>query len=183
MVAFDLSRDWDVKISRVAQLYSLFVLPRRTEKQGPLCGSWVILPGVWVVFFLTHCLSVYLIYSSNSLYISQPSSANSHSLMINRAAALALPLTATCKLVTLNDSPMHGFTHTRGRRARRAWWSRVLCENRGRGKRQKTRYCNTRLSSCKDSAQRKAHKSELIMLTLHLSLFFFFAEGTCQCVE
>lgn len=106
MVAFDLSGDWDVKISQVAQLYSLFVLPIRTEDQGPFPGTWVILPGGWAVFSVTHCLFAYLIYSSDSLYISQPSSVNSHSLMINRAAALALPLTATCKLVTLNDSSM-----------------------------------------------------------------------------
>lgn len=41
--------------------------------------------------------------------------------MINRAAALALPLTATCVLVTLNDSAMHRFTRRREASARRAW--------------------------------------------------------------
>lgn len=65
--------------------------------------------GVHAVFFVTHCLSAYLISSCDSLYISQPSSAHSHSLMINRAAAPASPLTATCELVTLNYSPMHRF--------------------------------------------------------------------------
>lgn len=39
MVAFDLSRDRDVKISQVAQLYSLFVLSVRTEDPGPLRGT------------------------------------------------------------------------------------------------------------------------------------------------
>lgn len=94
---------------------------------------------------MTHCLC--LIYSSNSLYISQPSSINSHSLMINRAAALALPLTATCKLVTLNDSPMHRF-HPRERRgsAWRAWRSGALGEKQRAGKVSKTRFCGTRLS-------------------------------------
>lgn len=144
MVAFDLSRDRDVKISQVAQLYSLFVLSVRTEDPGPLRGTWVILSGVWAVFFMYHCLC--LIYSSDSLYISQPSPITSHSLMINRAAALASPLTATCKLVTLNDSPMHRFTRRRGGRARRAWRSGTLDENIGRGK------CQRQDSVTQDSA-------------------------------
>lgn len=113
--------------------HCLFCL-RELRTKGPLCGTWVILPKVSAIFFVTHCLFVYLIYSSGNLYITQPSSVNSHSLTINRAAAPALPPTATCKLVTLNDSHMHRFTRMRGRRARRVWWYRVLCEIRGRGK-------------------------------------------------
>lgn len=128
-------------MSQVVQLHSLFVLPIRTEDQGPLPDTWVILPGGWAVFFMTHCLLLYLIYSSDSHYISQPSSVHSHSLMINRAAALALPLTATCKLVTLNDSAMHRFTRRKDGDLER------LENGGGGGWGQKTRFCNTRLSS------------------------------------
>ena len=40
MAALDLSRDRDVKISRVAYLYSLFVLPERAEDQR--ASSWYL---------------------------------------------------------------------------------------------------------------------------------------------
>lgn len=38
MAAFDLSRNSDVKISQVTQLYSLFVLPERTQDRR--ASSW-----------------------------------------------------------------------------------------------------------------------------------------------
>lgn len=38
MAAFDLSRNSDVKISQVTQLYSLFVLPERTRDRR--ASSW-----------------------------------------------------------------------------------------------------------------------------------------------
>lgn len=115
---------------------------------------------------MTHCLFAYLMYPSESLWISQPSFVSSHSLMINRAAVPASPLTATCKLVTLNDSQMHASTHTRGRWARRVCWSRVFCENREEGGGVEDSH-----SSFKDSAQRNGKEMEQIMLTLDPAFF------------
>lgn len=107
----------------LAQLYSLFVMPERTED---------LRASICYLSCSTRSLSHFLCdppcrrvpdLLSGSLYISQLSSVRSHSLMMNRAAALALALTATCRLVTLNDSHMQRFTHMRGRRARQLWWS------------------------------------------------------------
>lgn len=51
MAALDLSRDRDVKISQVAHLYSLFVLPERAEDQR--ASSWYLNhPALTISHFL-----------------------------------------------------------------------------------------------------------------------------------
>lgn len=70
--------------------------------------------------------------------------------MINRAAVSALPLTATCKLVTLNDSPMRERSRLA---AGLVIWSFLMKTEGG--------------ESVKDEMGLRVRHKDLLILTLH----------------